>query len=80
MERFSWVMFMKHAYLIGFIALLAVLAGCAPAQRFTGQEAGTLGVKAKDLYTVVAGQDYGEHTLELGISGAGFTMYTFTFG
>lgn len=45
-----------------------------------GEKTDTLGVEVEDLYTVVAGTDYGEHTLELGVSGAGFKLYTFTFG
>jgi thiol-disulfide isomerase/thioredoxin len=45
-----------------------------------GQKTGTLGVEVEDLYNIVAGTDYGEHTLELDVSGAGFKLYTFTFG
>lgn len=37
-------------------------------------------VDADDLYTVVAGTDYGEHTLRMDVNGAGFKLYTFTFG
>jgi len=45
-----------------------------------GKKTTTMGVEAEDLYTVVSGTDYGEHTLELDVSGAGFKLYTFTFG
>jgi thiol-disulfide isomerase/thioredoxin len=44
------------------------------------QELAQTGVKAEDLYTIVAGADYGEHTLTIDVAGAGFKLYTFTFG
>lgn len=40
----------------------------------------TIVVNNDDLYTVVAGTDYGEHLLRIDVNGAGFKLYTFTFG
>src|SRR5208337_3130964 len=37
-------------------------------------------VKDEQLYQLVAGKDYGEHTLELDIPQPGLRAYTFTFG
>ena len=37
-------------------------------------------VGEEKLYTVVEGEDYGVHTVELRVRGRGFKMYTFTFG
>jgi thiol-disulfide isomerase/thioredoxin len=41
---------------------------------------GTMTIQANRLYSVVSGTDYGTHTLELDIQGAGLDAYTFTFG
>ncbi len=53
----------------------------------TGAEAGkdvsadgTVLIKENRLYTLVNGSDYGEHTLEIEVEGAGLNSYTFTFG
>lgn len=45
-----------------------------------GRMVRTVEVSAHRLYTLVEGSEYGEHTLELRIEGAGFDIYTFTFG
>lgn len=37
-------------------------------------------VSAERLYSLVFGQDYGEHMLEIDVEGKGFKLYTFTFG
>ena len=37
-------------------------------------------VSAERLYSLVFGQDYGEHILEIDVDGKGFKLYTFTFG
>lgn len=41
---------------------------------------GIVTVKDNRLYTIVQGQDYGEHMLELDIARPGLRAYTFTFG
>ena len=41
---------------------------------------GTVTVQANQLYTLVLGNDYGTHTLELDIPSPGLKAYTFTFG
>ncbi len=53
----------------------------------TGAEAGkdvaadgTLTIKENRLYTLVNGADYGEHTLQIEVEGAGLDAFTFTFG
>jgi thiol-disulfide isomerase/thioredoxin len=45
-----------------------------------GAPQGDKHVDVEDLYTVVAGEDYGEHVVQLDVTGAGFKLYTFTFG
>lgn len=40
----------------------------------------TITVKANALYTLIDGNDYGEHILEIEIPEAGFEAFTFTFG
>jgi len=40
----------------------------------------TLAIDEERLYEVIAGDAYGQHRLELRISGSGFRIYTFTFG
>ena len=37
-------------------------------------------IRDEQLYRIVAGKDYGEHSLELRIPAAGLRAYTFTFG
>ena len=37
-------------------------------------------ITEEDLYTVVDGDSYGKHKVELRVSGSGFKLYTFTFG
>ena len=41
---------------------------------------GTVTIKANRLYKLVHMPDYGEHTLQLDVEGAGLDAYTFTFG
>lgn len=41
---------------------------------------GMVTVKDEQLYSIVEGMDYGEHTLELMIARPGLRAYTFTFG
>jgi len=41
---------------------------------------GVVTVKDEQLYTIVEGNDYGVHTLELDIAQPGLRAYTFTFG
>ncbi len=41
---------------------------------------GVVTVRDEQLYTLVQGTDYGEHTLELDIGQPGLRAYTFTFG
>jgi thiol-disulfide isomerase/thioredoxin len=41
---------------------------------------GVVAIKDEQLYTLVEGADYGEHTLELDIAQPGLRAYTFTFG
>jgi thiol-disulfide isomerase/thioredoxin len=43
-------------------------------------ESGTVMIKENRLYDIVHGSDYGTHTLEIDIQGAGLDAYTFTFG
>jgi thiol-disulfide isomerase/thioredoxin len=45
-----------------------------------GKHAKDVRVDEDDLYTVVAGTEYGERTLRMDATGAGFKLYTFTFG
>jgi thiol-disulfide isomerase/thioredoxin len=45
-----------------------------------GQPHGTVTVQANQLYTLVDGTDYGAHTLQIEVEGAGLDAYTFTFG
>ncbi|MEO9321637.1 MAG: thioredoxin family protein [Nitrososphaera sp.] len=40
----------------------------------------SFGIDRQRLYNVVTNDSYGTHTVELDISGAGFQIYTFTFG
>jgi hypothetical protein len=44
-----------------------------------GKEVKKLYVKANQLYTIIEGDEYGEHTLEINVP-AGFEAFTFTFG
>lgn len=37
-------------------------------------------VDVEDLYNVIVGEDYGEHVVQLDVTGEGFKLYTFTFG
>jgi thiol-disulfide isomerase/thioredoxin len=37
-------------------------------------------VKAEDLYPIINGSSYGQRTLTIEVNGAGFRLYTFTFG
>ena len=41
---------------------------------------GTVHIKENRLYDIVHGSDYGEHTLQIEVEGAGLDAYTFTFG
>jgi hypothetical protein len=45
-----------------------------------GKPLGTVLVKEERLYKIVAGKDYGEHTLEITVETPGLRAYTFTFG
>ncbi len=40
----------------------------------------TLFIKGNQLYSLIEGSDYGEHTLEIDIPSAGLNAFTFTFG
>ncbi|MEO5635446.1 MAG: cytochrome c biogenesis protein CcdA [Candidatus Paceibacterota bacterium] len=40
----------------------------------------TITVKAEQLYTLIEGESYGEHTLKMKIKGSGLQAFTFTFG
>jgi len=44
------------------------------------KESGKVKVKEEDLYHLVDATEYGKHTLSFDVNGAGFKMYTFTFG
>jgi thiol-disulfide isomerase/thioredoxin len=37
-------------------------------------------IKSQRLYNLIQGSDYGQHTIEIDIEGAGLDAYTFTFG
>ncbi len=41
---------------------------------------GTVFIKDNRLYDIVKGADYGKHTLEMQVEGAGLNAFTFTFG
>jgi len=45
-----------------------------------GVKQNTQNIKADQLYTLVSGTDYGDHTLEIDIPASGLNAYTFTFG
>ncbi len=45
-----------------------------------GQPHGTVTVQAHQLYDLIDGTDYGAHTLQIQVEGAGLDAYTFTFG
>ncbi len=45
-----------------------------------GVETNKAHVESEDLYTVIVGKDYGQHTLTIDVQGTGFKLYTFTFG
>ena len=45
-----------------------------------GQKEKTVFIKANTLYSLIEGEDYGEHTLEIDIPEAGLNVFTFTFG
>lgn len=45
-----------------------------------GKQIGTQIIKDNQLYTLVQNADYGTHSLEIDISGAGLDAFTFTFG
>jgi thiol-disulfide isomerase/thioredoxin len=45
-----------------------------------GAQTGTVTIQANQLYNIVQGSSYGEHTLELVVENPGLDAYTFTFG
>ncbi len=45
-----------------------------------GKLINTLTIKDNKLYTLIQGDNYGQHTLEIEIDGVGLEAYTFTFG
>ena len=67
-----------HAKSVNFVA--DAPAGARLKVVLDGKEKGTLEVKQAGLYEVAAADDYATHGLELGVSGKGFKLYTFTFG
>ena len=40
----------------------------------------TITVKAEQLYTLIEGDSYGKHILQMKIKGSGLMAFTFTFG
>jgi thiol-disulfide isomerase/thioredoxin len=45
-----------------------------------GKLINTITIQGNKLYNLIQGSDYGEHTLQIEIDGAGLQAYTFTFG
>lgn len=45
-----------------------------------GKLINTVSVKDNTLYTLIKGSEYGQHTLEIEVEGAGLDAFTFTFG
>lgn len=45
-----------------------------------GKLVNTVSVKDNTLYTLIKGPEYGAHTLEIDVDGAGLDAFTFTFG
>jgi thiol-disulfide isomerase/thioredoxin len=82
------VVFRYNAKNVYFVASAAnttnvtVMVDGKPAGEITGPDApgGVAMVRDEQLYQIVAGKDYSEHTLELEIPGPGLRAYTFTFG
>jgi thiol-disulfide isomerase/thioredoxin len=76
----------KNVYLVasaaGATPVTVLLDGVPVPSRVAGADVQghTVIVKDEQLYSLVQGEDYGEHTLELRIAEPGFRAYTFTFG
>ncbi len=75
----------KNVYLVASAAgptNVTVTVDGKPPGDIAGQDApgGVASVKDEQLYQLVAGKDYGEHTLELEIPQPSLRAYTFTFG
>jgi len=45
-----------------------------------GKLINTITIQGDKLYNLIQGSDYGEHTLQIEVDGAGLQAYTFTFG
>ena len=61
---------------------VSVLVDGRPVGSIAGPDVsgGTATIRDEQLYQLIAGEDYGEHTLELDIPEPGLRAYTFTFG
>jgi len=75
----------KNVYFVASAATptnVSVMVDGKPAGDIAGPDltGGVATVKDEQLYQLVAGMDYGEHTLELDIARQGLRAYTFTFG
>ncbi|MES2213434.1 MAG: redoxin family protein [Patescibacteria group bacterium] len=45
-----------------------------------GKKVNTVTISGNQLYTLIQGEDYGKHTLEIDVPKAGLNAFTFTFG
>ena len=75
----------KNVYFVASAAnstTVSVTLDGKPAGDLAGPDApgGIATIRDEQLYQLVAGKDYGEHTLELDIPQPGVRAYTFTFG
>ena len=65
----------KNVYIVGSSA-----KGVNVTVILDGVRQKTINIKSNMLYTLVEGNDYSEHTLELDMDSAGLQAFTFTFG
>jgi thiol-disulfide isomerase/thioredoxin len=65
----------KNVYMVAAAALPVTLK-----ITLDGQPAGTVTVRANQLYNIIQGTTYGTHTLQITVENPGLQAYTFTFG
>jgi thiol-disulfide isomerase/thioredoxin len=65
----------KNVYMVAAAALPITLK-----ITLDGQPAGTVTVQVNQLYNIIQGANYGEHTLQITVENPGLQAYTFTFG